>query len=1028
MNSDEMNSDEMTVARFLLKSIRERYHDEFAEWAVLSWVVMAKQGLEALRLRLENREISWDHPFFPYYLLCEWDWNKWSETRGWSGPSLEQCEENLNKGPKESLLENLGGGLTHFLYTDFLRRATFGAIHFQSPEDTTQVLFEFSQETQPPALKMFYEAIQEEERRLNNTVCLPSVLMTPFRFGVPGLAERFSVEEAFSIMNAFMMKFAPTDASENDAEEELLKASLTVEEKKAFYEAFMEDVLSFEFVNEETGQTLSITAVVELSPLHLEPDTKRAFFPVVVGFEATEDGDPVSLATLPDEAHEALWGEVFKILDRIEGGGSSASSPLDKLLINLSNIRVFPKKEDRLPARLILDTPTRMDSHVRAQVSKMNKVKLPKRWERIPRWEDLTEKRIEAIKNEFGLEEGAKLGLLKVNRKGRKGGPLEVAYELSKAESERLRDSLDGKTFREERNDPGRGESLAIVKRVKTAEGDTLEVAFSWYGMDWKLVEGGRERMEEALEGVLKKDEQRLFPELNSYQRERLLRQIEHISFLRDSERLMGLLVDRFGQKGSSVFSIPLWELKAFFEVEGDPHALDRINGAFFCLTKLEFVLKRKARNQRQGSTGYGPFLVFYELPQGDGDVIVEVSQWAIGALMVFEKGRKAYPYVVNEKKLEDPQTRPSGEVVDYDFSQKMPREKRKELSKVLKPGSRIIHKATSVNSHLVNAMANGDPRKRERLTHLLDFMASELTLNRDPRKDKRKIKEENWLAPRLYGRDFCPLLEERCLAAALSHQKHNPESGRKLYGGSSRSTTKSGGSPEGLLSALGFYETSRAGKKREIREALLLMVEVVEETLGGLVALKNGEEWFKVRDVIEDEENLSTVANNYRVHLFFPENYIDLLTDKFHEYQDKRAKELGLPYKVGITRDPDLHRKNDLDRPATAPVTVEATAAVKRLEAITPLHKRLSEVRQARGLTQKEFGIIFGVSAQTVKLWETYTKGELGKIVKGRPIPRELVPLVERWIREKTVPTLEELSALKSRRSGRSQEDPLEG
>lgn len=1021
-----LNEEQLEV----LNTIYARYRKDFPRWAVRSWIYLAHQAFETLKENLENQVITWDSPFFAFYSLCDWDWDAWSESSDWQGPSFERCAEALQQ--KEPF-EPFSHEMNSFLYTDFLRRATFGAFRHEEANGITHVYVVIPEGDIPQSVQNIYDEMEADG--------IPPDLIKPFRFGVSSLVERFGPEQTLSIITAFTERLTTrfskiNEDSNNESITDIHNNIMDVEidgevQLERTDEAFLEDVLSFDYTDDETGQILNIKAVVELSPVFLEPHEKRASFPVVVGLEATEDGDPVSLATLPPEAHEQIWTNLFEVLNRIDYEGNDPL--LDNIFEGFPGFGALTEKEhptEHLPARTILDTPTREDSQGRAQLSKMHKVKLPKKWEKIPRWEDLTDRRIEAIKNEFGIEEGVKNKLLKVNRKGRKGGPIEISYELTKAESEKLRDSLGEKVFREERNDPGRGESLAIVKRIKTANGDILEVSFSWYGMDWKLVDGGRERAKEAFKGILIEDEQGLlFPKLKSHQRERLIRQIEHIEFLRDSERLMGLLVDRFGQKGSNVFSIPLWELKAFFEIERDPHALDRINGAFFCLTKLEFVLKQFGRN---GSSGYGPFLVFYELPTKiDGDVLVEVSQWAIGALRVFEKGRKAFPYTINEKKLEDPEAKPSGEVVDYDFSRKLPWEQKKELSKALPKGSRITHKDTSINGHLVNALADGDERKKRQLSHLLDFMATELTRNKDPRRDRKQIdKRLDGSKPRLYDREFCPLLEDRLLSGALAHQKHSPESGRKLYGGSPQATSRSGASPEGLLSVLGFHETSKSGRKREIREALLLMVEVVEQTLGGLVALKNGTEWARVQEVIGLEEDLFIVGREYRVHLFFPENYVELLYERYHEYQAERAKKLKLPYTVKITKDRDLHRKNDLDRPSNGQVgeAVEERAAVlKRLRAITPLHERLVGARQHRNLTQKDVGLIFGVSAQTVKLWESYTKDDLGKIVKGRPISRELVPLVERWLEEKTAPTSEELSALKNRRPGRAQDASLE-
>lgn len=1007
----------------LIKTIEERYEADFPRWAAYSWATLAKQAFEELKARLESGEVSWDYPFFPFYSLVEWDWEAWKKAEVWSGLSFEKFSSIYTEETKP---EALPAYLMATIHQEFMRRATLGVKRINSTGGRFYLhVEEFPEEYAPPIVQALLDEMKARTEIPDEPVNLPALLMKPFRFGIKGLAERFPEDLATRILIEFIKLAGKTEnAAAADTEAPPV-------------DALVEDVLSFRYENLETGQVLDINALVEVSPVFLEPEEKRASFPVVVGLEALADGDPVSLAALSPEAHETLWTLIFGILDRVLSIGETLHEELVAGLVpdpGMEEGRAAP------PARLILDGPTREDSLVRSQLSRMNKVKLPRKWEKIPRWEALEQKRLDELVAEYGPEEAQKLGLLKIKRSGRRDGPKEETYELSKAEHERLRDSLDGKVFREERNDPGRGNCLAIVKRIKGPEG-VLEVSFSWYGMDWKIIEGGRLIMEEALVSVLKKDEEKLLPELKltSHERERLINQIEHIAFLRDSERLMGLLVDRFGQVGKNVFNIPLWELKAFFECEADPHALDRINGAFFCLTKLEFVQKFHGRNKRDGATGYGPFLVYYELPEGrDGDVIVEVSSWAIGALRVFEVNRRAFPYKVDEKRLEDPNAKPTGEIVDYEFSRKMEREKRKNLSQELKKHrTRVAHKDTAVNAHLVNALARGNEKRKDKIHRLLDFMATELTRNRDPRRDKKTPdKTLSGHRPRLYDRSFCPLLEDRRLAGALAHQKHNPESGRKLYGGSPLATPTSGASPEGLLSVLNYHNSTKAGRLKEIREALTIMKEIVQDTLDGLVALRNGDEWLKVEDALAGVEDLPAVARSYRVHLFFPEDYVDRLHNHYAAYQEERARAQGLPYRVAITRDAGLHRKNNLDRPASfriedsgSVIKVEARPSgsdrlENRLETVTPLHERLADTRAARNLTQKELGLIFGVSDRTVKKWEAYTHGELGKVIKGRPIPRELVPLVERWIKDKHAPTAEELASLKSRRPGRSQDD----
>jgi DNA-binding XRE family transcriptional regulator len=379
----------------------------------------------------------------------------------------------------------------------------------------------------------------------------------------------------------------------------------------------------------------------------------------------------------------------------------------------------------------------------------------------------------------------------------------------------------------------------------------------------------------------------------------------------------------------------------------------------------------------------------------------------------------------------EDPKNKPTGEIVSHDFGKAMDRAAKKSLSKELKKaGTRISHKPTSSSAHFVNALAEGDEKQKDKLLRLLNFIGTELTKRGDPQKGTRKRRtgkelEEESGRPRLYGRDFCPLLEEKVLAGALGHHKHNPESGRRIYGGAPQATSKSGAFPEGLLSLLGYHETTRAGKARDIREAMLLMEEVVGAKLEGLVALKQGDSWLRVSEAIAKEADLPTIGREARVFLFVPEDYGDRLPTIYNAYSERRAKEQALPYVPQITKDRALHERNDLERPTKTPIVeVEATAKVRTLDEVTPLHRRLAGARNGRDLTQKEVGELFGVSAQTIKLWETFERDELGKTTKGRPIPKQIAPLLERWLRERIAPTKEELDSLTKRREGRRKAD----
>lgn len=1004
--------------------IYRRYLESFPKWAIWAWEIMARQAFEELRNRMKTGEITVDRPYFAYYLQTRYEKDRY-EAGDWPGPTFWDFVEGMKAGDEALTAERL----VDFTSTDFLREATYGVWRTPSENGKYKIIIpELNSNIGERGAVL--DAIREHVRSGHGFS--PKVrdmtidfVQEPFRFGTQGLVERFDENTSTAIMKQFLRHFT-TSESEGAEEDTPIEQA----DEEGFLN-FLNNPLQFTCPIEDSHETLTITAIVELSPLFVEPEFGRASFPVVVGIEADTEADPVPLANVPPETLEKFWEILFETLDKVRGSEEENELNLMDILSGLFE-KIPPPPP--APVRTILDTPTREDALVRARISQLNRIKLPTKWERIPRWEDFVEKRISAIVAEHGEDEAVRKKLLKT-KTIRENGESKTRLELSAAEKESLRDSLEGKTFRERRRGPGGGVEYAIVKRKRTADGGVLEIALSWYGMDWKLVEGGRKLAEEAFEGILRKNEERLFPELSSSQVEEVRAEIRHIRFLRDSDRLMAFLVDRFPTLGTNVFRIPLWEVKGLFEIEKDPHALERINGAFYCLQHLKFSSVRSGKRPSEGGYGYAPFLVFYEIPKSpDGDIVVEVSEWAIGALKFFESGRKAYPHPIIEKP-EDPKNKPSGEVVSHDFGRVLSTKEKKALGGELKKQkTRISHKPTSSNAHFVNALADGDDKRKDKLLRLLDFLASELTRRKDPRRDKRreiiaKPGSPEAELPRLYDRTFCPLLEDKVLAGALGHHKHNAESGRRLYGGAPQATAKSGAFPEGLLSLLGFHETTKAGRARAIREAILLMAEVVETKLEGLVAIRTKDAWLRIPEAIENEAGISAVGREARVCLFVPGDYVDRLHTIYNEYAERRARKEDLPYVAKITRDRALHERNDLERPSKTPIVeqeivIETTATLRKfIEDTVPLHVRLADNRYARRLTQKEVGEIFGVSERTVKFWEAYERDEFGKTTKGRPIPKQIIPLLERWLREEIPPTKEELETLTKRRTGRAKD-----
>jgi DNA-binding transcriptional regulator YiaG len=92
---------------------------------------------------------------------------------------------------------------------------------------------------------------------------------------------------------------------------------------------------------------------------------------------------------------------------------------------------------------------------------------------------------------------------------------------------------------------------------------------------------------------------------------------------------------------------------------------------------------------------------------------------------------------------------------------------------------------------------------------------------------------------------------------------------------------------------------------------------------------------------------------------------------------------------------------------------------AAEDTQARLPLHHRLLAVRRERSLSQTDVGRLFGVSKITVLKWEAGPLSDEEGKVRGKPIPTELVPLLQRWIETGEPPTPEELARRRTRRTG---------
>jgi DNA-binding XRE family transcriptional regulator len=322
-----------------------------------------------------------------------------------------------------------------------------------------------------------------------------------------------------------------------------------------------------------------------------------------------------------------------------------------------------------------------------------------------------------------------------------------------------------------------------------------------------------------------------------------------------------------------------------------------------------------------------------------------------------------------------------------FSWSRKLDQAERKEL----KGGNGYIQGWTSVLPHFDAAAELTDAERR-----LLDFINREITLNKDGAADKAKRYKRTAQGadePRIYRRDFCPLLDEgKDYNAALGHFRQNPESGRKLTaGGGRRPSASSGGHPEGLLDVLGLGLTrgpaANTVNPAVVDDALEAMRRVVEVELGGRVAVRRVGRWLTldeaallhVQDLTKDARFLLFVAADWQ--------------DRIHRRIEEAGRDRG--FDLRLTRDREVKAASEAQRQAAALPAPEAEDQAQGADAgtgldVAELRVRLHAGRKRAGKTVREAADNLNVSGKTISLWER------GK----QPIPPDRVEALETWLR----------------------------
>lgn len=776
----------------------------------------------------------------------------------------------------------------------------------------------------------------------------------------------------------------------------------------------------------EDEKPFAVSAVLEVHPLVVDVDAEEAFYPVVGGFVL--EGEGAELSTWEKEDRGGFWESLSQALDKlaesirkgdeteetsetgtIETGGIPSAEAFGEPSVFTApppERRVFP----------VSFGPALGDAGALALLDNLHAVRLPaKRWSSLKSWEDLVDTEVQRIREEEGDAAFEDLRVKTRNAKARgpllkrrfRAGGLEVVDLTAEAEKRlKVREGL-GAGFRFMDRETG---TEYFVRLFQLGTG-YLEVGLSWHGLAGPWVEewrrdGERIAKEATLQG-------RLFDELDERERERVELVVRRFQSLEDGRRLMEAILGQVGRQGRNPVRIPAAALRELLDLQNDKDWRSRIKGGLESLRACSFKVESFDTEKVEG---YGSFLSAWWYQgagggaHGEGDYFLNVEPAFLGCLSVFESGRRR----LSSK----------GELVLYDFGKKPTAEERKSLGwgadRRKEGGKWTTRKRTPVSTFVrfdagrvfYNAKAGlTDSQKR-----LVAFLEREVTLRKDTvskvlgdhktrKAAQAKPRSAEAHAPRLYGRDFCPLLPERKLYhGALGHFSRHAETGRSLYGTRTRSSATGGPHTDGLLSVLGHYlPPGSAGdeRRRLVFQALGDLQAVVVDYLEGVVAARGpGGRWLTLEEASKLPER--ELGRKTKWFLFLPETWREDRKRKWEEASGWNA-----------TEDPA-----EAERARAA--LVEKTVGIPAEETgLSLLRHRLRAARLDRGLRLEDVGRLFEVSKVTVYQWELGPEPDEETGKRGKRIPPERVPLVTRWVETGEPPTPEELASLKTRRPG---------
>jgi len=667
-------------------------------------------------------------------------------------------------------------------------------------------------------------------------------------------------------------------------------------------------------------------------------------------------------------------GELLTDAPTTEGTETArpTSAPTDGPQQGAPEYIVAPDAPPALPFLLAFQRDVQVDQFAIDVTTHIHKVRLPKNWPE-KSWEELVGDEIDRLHGDEGDE--AFTTTLKRSRGGR---------PMLRSKAENLLKIREGMTKQGYRfRDPTSGEEF--LTRVFQLRDGYLEIGFSLYGLTSVLTEEGRKRIREEAERA----SSCLFPDMAQ-------KVVARHRLLEDSHLMMQALMSCLAMAKANEFRIPAEALKVLLNIGNDPNWLGRIRGALYALAN--FKLRVKSFNLVPRYEAYGSYLNHYEYfgagpgGSGQGTFLLNLNPKFFRFFQIFES---------QKVRLDN------REIVQLDFTRRI---KHDDLE------GDVIYQTLSDAGDTFYSSAAGLSESQRNLT---TFLTTQITRRKHPvsmifgnaskrETDRLMASGLERLEPRLYEHDFCPLIPEgKRFEGALGRMKRFPESGWRLFGLRRSSRTPC------LMTEMGLDLPSTrtpAQRRRAIASAIDDIGVVVEEYLEGLVAVYIEGEWMSIAAARQLPDPILRKSQWFP---FLPQGWIHLRRRKWEHTQEERAKRGETPAAWKVTEDPGEAKRSHA-------AIREGRHISPSLSLSEPLWARLIKKRKELGLSQAQVGEIFGVSQRTVSLWEYGTEADASGRVRGKPISRELIPLVERWIEVGVKPSEEELHSRKTRQRGK--------